>query len=34
MKPKAPNKHEGGMLEFLEDIMGTSRQLLFIIKLW
>lgn len=25
MKPKAPNEHEGGMLEFLEDIMGTSR---------
>ena len=25
MKPKAPNEHEGGMLEFLEDIIGSSR---------
>jgi structural maintenance of chromosome 4 len=25
MKPKAPNEHESGMLEFLEDIIGTTR---------
>ncbi len=25
MKPKAPNEHESGMLEFLEDIIGSSR---------
>ncbi|KAK2144822.1 hypothetical protein LSH36_727g01027 [Paralvinella palmiformis] len=25
MKPKAPNEHEDGMLEFLEDIIGCSR---------
>ncbi|CAI2185050.1 5800_t:CDS:2, partial [Funneliformis geosporum] len=25
MKPKAPNKHEDGLLEFLEDIIGTSK---------
>ncbi|XP_047036782.1 structural maintenance of chromosomes protein 4 [Helicoverpa zea] len=25
MKPKAVNEHEGGMLEYLEDIIGTSR---------
>lgn len=25
MKPKAQNEHETGMLEFLEDIMGTNR---------
>ena len=25
MKPKAPNEHEDGMLEFLEDIIGSSR---------
>lgn len=32
MKPKAPNEHESGMLEFLEDIIGSSRydNLLFI----
>ena len=23
MKPKAPNEHEDGMLEYLEDIIGT-----------
>ncbi|CAH1399854.1 unnamed protein product [Nezara viridula] len=25
MKPKGPNEHESGMLEYLEDIIGTSR---------
>lgn len=25
MKPKAQNEHESGMLEYLEDIIGTSR---------
>ncbi|XP_065179069.1 structural maintenance of chromosomes protein 4-like [Sycon ciliatum] len=25
MKPKAPNEHEDGMLEYLEDIVGSSR---------
>jgi len=25
MKPKAANEHEDGMLEFLEDIIGSSR---------
>ena len=25
MKPKAPNEHEDGMLEYLEDIIGSSR---------
>ena len=25
MKSKAPNEHEPGMLEFLEDIIGSSR---------
>lgn len=25
MKPKAPSEHESGMLEFLEDIIGTTR---------
>ena len=25
MKPKAPNEHEDGLLEYLEDIVGTSR---------
>ncbi len=25
MKPKAPTEHEDGMLEFLEDIIGSSR---------
>lgn len=25
MKPKAPTKHDDGMLEFLEDIIGTSQ---------
>jgi len=25
MKPKAPTEHEDGMLEFLEDIVGSSR---------
>lgn len=25
MKPKAPNDHESGMLEYLEDLIGTSR---------
>ncbi|XP_039277022.1 structural maintenance of chromosomes protein 4 [Nilaparvata lugens] len=25
MKPKSPNEHETGMLEYLEDIVGTSR---------
>lgn len=25
MKPKAASEHEDGMLEFLEDIIGTSR---------
>jgi structural maintenance of chromosome 4 len=24
MKPKAPNEHEDGLLEYLEDIIGTS----------
>ena len=28
MKPKAPNEHEGGMLEFLEDIIGSSRYII------
>ena len=25
MKPKAPSEHEDGMLEYLEDIIGTNR---------
>ena len=25
MKPKAQTEHDEGMLEFLEDIVGTSR---------
>lgn len=25
MKPKAVTEHESGMLEYLEDIIGTSR---------
>ena len=25
MKPRAASEHEDGMLEFLEDIIGTSR---------
>jgi structural maintenance of chromosome 4 len=25
MKPKAPNDHEDGLLEYLEDIIGTSK---------
>ncbi len=25
MKPKAVGPHEGGMLEYLEDIIGTER---------
>ena len=25
MKPKAQNEHEEGLLEYLEDIIGTSR---------
>lgn len=25
MKPKAANEHEDGLLEYLEDIIGTSR---------
>ena len=25
MKPKAPNEHEDGLLEYLEDIVGTSK---------
>lgn len=25
MKPKAPNEHEDGLLEYLEDIIGTTR---------
>ncbi|KAI0732433.1 RecF/RecN/SMC [Fomitopsis betulina] len=25
MKPKAPNEHEDGLLEYLEDIIGTSQ---------
>jgi len=25
MKPKAVSEHEDGMLEFLEDIIGSSR---------
>ena len=25
MKPKAPTEHDEGMLEFLEDIVGTSQ---------
>lgn len=25
MKPKAPSEHDSGMLEFLEDIIGTTR---------
>lgn len=25
MKCKAPNEHDPGMLEYLEDIIGTSR---------
>ena len=25
MKPKAQTEHDDGMLEFLEDIIGTSR---------
>ena len=24
MKPKAPNEHEDGMLEYMEDIIGTN----------
>jgi len=25
MKPKAPNEHEDGLLEYLEDIIGTTQ---------
>jgi len=25
MKPKAPNEHEDGLLEYLEDVIGTSK---------
>jgi structural maintenance of chromosome 4 len=25
MKPKAPNEHEDGLLEYLEDIIGTAK---------
>lgn len=25
MKPKAPNEHEDGLLEYLEDIIGTAQ---------
>jgi structural maintenance of chromosome 4 len=25
MKPKAANEHEDGLLEYLEDIIGTSK---------
>jgi structural maintenance of chromosome 4 len=25
MKPKAQNEHEDGLLEYLEDIIGTSK---------
>lgn len=25
MKPKAPNEHEDGLLEYLDDIIGTSQ---------
>lgn len=25
MKPKAPTEHDEGMLEFLEDIIGSSQ---------
>ena len=25
MKPKSPNEHEDGLLEYLEDIIGTSK---------
>lgn len=25
MKPKAPSEHEDGLLEYLEDIIGTSQ---------
>ena len=25
MKPKAPTEHEDGLLEYLEDIIGTSK---------
>ena len=25
MKPKAPSEHEDGLLEYLEDIIGTSK---------
>ena len=25
MKPKAQNEHEDGLLEYLEDIIGTNR---------
>lgn len=25
MKPKAPTEHEDGLLEYLEDIVGTSQ---------
>ena len=25
MKPKAPNEHEDGLLEYLEDIIGSSK---------
>lgn len=30
MKPKAPNEHEDGLLEYLEDIVGTSKVLIYI----
>ena len=33
MKPKAENKNEEGMLEYLEDIIGSSRLKPFIEKL-
>ena len=27
MKPKAPSEHEDGLLEYLEDIIGSNRYL-------
>lgn len=32
MKPKGPSEHESGMLEYLEDIVGTSRFKVNILK--
>lgn len=32
MKSKAENEHETGLLEYLEDIIGTSRYIVILFK--